>query len=283
MPNIYMGPKAARVAQRNRKQKLQIVAQSETPPIQLPAVSAQPQTSEIAPPKSELVRIPIKESLSNTNARARVSKTDYPLLLISFVICAVGLTINFWYQFNRSSNPVEQWIYGIGGLALELGMFCLLNRAQQLFKARRLVACAVTLAVWPLCMAFALTNSLGFNAVNLIDTATARAERTSVEVADIQRRLNTLATSREQECRKRGPRCLDLEAQERTQYDALRAARGEVRQGADPQVASAQKLTSWITAGRVTPSADDISNLRLLLLTLLPQVGGIIFAIARKE
>jgi hypothetical protein len=55
----------------------------------------------------------------------------------------------------------------------------------------------------------------------------------AVELA--QRTADTLTRSREDECRKRGDRCRDLEAQERKALADLAAARGEVRAMADPQ------------------------------------------------
>ncbi len=57
--------------------------------------------------------------------------------------------------------------------------------------------------------------------------------RTSA-VALAQRTADTLARSREDECRRRGDRCRSLEEQERRALGDLASARAEVRAAADP-------------------------------------------------
>ncbi|MEY9524083.1 hypothetical protein ABIF70_005224 [Bradyrhizobium japonicum] len=66
---------------------------------------------------------------------------------------------------------------------------------------------------------------------------------------------------------------------------ALDAALSSVEHAADPQTDAAIKLTAWLSAGTVKPAADDFAMLRLVLLALLPQIGGILLMIgrARKE
>jgi hypothetical protein len=56
-----------------------------------------------------------------------------------------------------------------------------------------------------------------------------------------------------------------------------------VEQTADPQTVAAVKLVSWFTAGAVRPTGDDFAMLRLMLLSLLPQIGGILMMVARTK
>jgi hypothetical protein len=52
-----------------------------------------------------------------------------------------------------------------------------------------------------------------------------------------------------------------------------------VAQSADPQVVKAAALVAWFSPLR--PSEDDLAMVRLALLTLLPQLGGLVLMVAR--
>ena len=54
-----------------------------------------------------------------------------------------------------------------------------------------------------------------------------------------------------------------------------------VAQTADPQTEATVKLVSWISAGAVRPTGADFGMLRLMLLALLPQLGGLLVMVAR--
>jgi hypothetical protein len=90
-----------------------------------------------------------------------------------------------------------------------------------------------------LIMAVALTvvffAASGFVLTNISAGTEARGDRMTPAVELAQRTVNTLAKSREDECKKRGDRCRDLEGQERKAIADLAAARAEVRAMADPQ------------------------------------------------
>lgn len=64
---------------------------------------------------------------------------------------------------------------------------------------------------------------------------------------------------------------------------ALDAALSSVEQAADPQTDAAIKIVAWLTAGIVKPAAGDFAMLRLVLLALLPQIGGILLMIGRAH
>jgi hypothetical protein len=75
----------------------------------------------------------------------------------------------------------------------------------------------------------------GFVLTNVNVRTELRGERITPAVALAQRTADTIAKSREDECKKRGDRCRALEAQERQALADLAAARAEVRAMADPQ------------------------------------------------
>jgi hypothetical protein len=45
---------------------------------------------------------------------------------------------------------------------------------------------------------------------------------------------------------------------------------------------AASKLIRWVTRGSVRQSADDLEMLRLFLITLLPQLSGLVLMVARR-
>jgi hypothetical protein len=51
---------------------------------------------------------------------------------------------------------------------------------------------------------------------------------------------------------------------------------------ADPQTQAAIRIVAWVSHGALQPSESDFAMLRLMLLALLPQVGGILLLVARS-
>jgi hypothetical protein len=56
-----------------------------------------------------------------------------------------------------------------------------------------------------------------------------------------------------------------------------------VGQTADAQSDAAIKLVTWISGGMLRPTAEDFAMLRLVLLALLPQIGGILLLVGRHS
>ena len=61
------------------------------------------------------------------------------------------------------------------------------------------------------------------------------------------------------------------------------AKTGSVEQAVDPQTEAASKVVAWLSAGNANPTAADFAMLRLLLLSMLPQVGGLLLMIGRTR
>jgi hypothetical protein len=52
---------------------------------------------------------------------------------------------------------------------------------------------------------------------------------------------------------------------------------------ADPQTDAAIKLVAWISRGMMRPASEDFAMVRLALLALLPQIGGMLLLICRRQ
>jgi hypothetical protein len=153
----------------------------------------------------------------------------------------------------------------------------------QKASARRISVLAGWL-VWTMTFAFALSASVGFASTNISDVTMARASRVTPQVTQAQAALADAMKARDLECKGGvGRFCRDREANVQQKQSALESALGSLSVGADPQAAAMVHLVTWVTGNRVTPGSDDIAMVRLLLLALLPQVGGILLMVAGRR
>jgi hypothetical protein len=150
-------------------------------------------------------------------------------------IAVTSMQANAWFGHSLTSDPAAGQIF------------------SHLSVLAEIVACAIPTANrfyfqsgdWPaavrgfILMAVALTvvffSASGFVLTNISNGTEVRADRVTPAVDLARRTADTLTKSREDECRKRGDRCRDLEAQERKALADLAGARAEVRATADPQ------------------------------------------------
>jgi hypothetical protein len=193
------------------------------------------------------------------------------LVSAAFGMFVVGLAINGWYGRSLGSTEVSGWLFLAVGIVSDIAAFVLPTWALHLRPMLAAVAWA---------LAFALLASVGFASLNIADTTTARSWRSPAVEAE-QRALEDARLVRDWECRRGvGPICRQRQDGMVVRQRKLDEARLAVV--ADPQIYGASKLIAWITLGRVAPSADDLAMLRLSLLTLLPQLGGLLLMVARR-
>jgi len=207
-------------------------------------------------------------------------KSNIPLVILAYSLGIVGLGINGWFAWSRGTTLIDKGLLSLLGLITEAMAFYLPIQASRLWIQRQVVGFVFASLVCVVLLLSAVINGLGFASLNLNETSTARAERITPAVADAQRKLDTRATSRKDECLRRGDKCRQLEKDEQQALEALREAREKVSETSDPQTASAAKLVAWVSQGRFHPSTDDFAMLRLLLLTCLPQLGGLILMVS---
>jgi hypothetical protein len=130
---------------------------------------------------------------------------------------------------------------------------------------------------------FAVTAGIGFASVNISDVTSARAARVTPAVTAAQSALSDAMSARDRECLHGvGKFCREREATVAERRQILDTAMGSVGQTADPQTDASIKLVAWVTRGGLRPSSDDFAMLRLVLLALLPQIGGILLMVSRS-
>jgi hypothetical protein len=234
-------------------------------------------------PKEARQLVPIQES----NVIIEIPKvipyrSNLGLIVLAYSLGMTGIGINAWFALNRGTTLIDKGLLSFLGLVTEAMGFYLPTQACSLFQQRRFFAFCFAVAVSGILFLSALINGLGFASLNLSEVSTVRSERITPAVSDAQRKLDTLSASRRDECLKRGDKCRQLEKDEQTAIESLREARLVVTATADPQIASAAKLVAWVSLDHFHPTADDFAMLRLLLLTLLPQLGGLVLMLAKK-
>jgi hypothetical protein len=132
--------------------------------------------------------------------------------------------------------------------------------------------------------AFALLGSVGFASVSISDVTMARASRVTPAVVSAQGALADAMGARDRECRSGAGRfCRERESAVVDARHALDLAVGTVTGTADPQSAAAIRMVGWVTGGAIRPTEDDFAMVRLALLCLLPQLGGVLLMIGRAK
>jgi hypothetical protein len=119
---------------------------------------------------------------------------------------------------------------------------------------------------------------VGFASTNIADVTLARASRITPAVQTAQAALTDAMAARGREC-KGG---VEREAAVNERRQALDPAVQSVGQTADPQTDAAIRIVAWATRGVLQPTSNDFAMLRLGLLALLPQIGGILLMVGRS-
>jgi hypothetical protein len=133
--------------------------------------------------------------------------------------------------------------------------------------------------------------SVGFASLHISDTAAARAAIVSTATETTSQRTAAIETAkaaadaatkaRAAKCLKRGPTCREMEHLEQARLSEIQAAIAAplptvaTIADADPQVTGAVRLATW--AG-INLTAVDVGNVRLALIGLLPNLGGLVLA-----
>src|SRR5262249_42633834 len=162
------------------------------------------------------------------------------------------------------------------GVAADLVALVMPSCAAALWQNRQRSTSLAGWAVWAMTFVFAVTAGIGFASINITDVATARAARVTPAVATAQAALTDAVAARDRECSNGvGKFCREREATVAERRQILDSAMAAVEHTADPQTDAAVKLVAWVSHGWIKPSGDDFAMLRLILLALLPQIGGI--------
>jgi hypothetical protein len=205
------------------------------------------------------------------------------LAAAAFALAAVGVTTNGWFARSLGSSDTAGWLFLAIGVATDLAALVLPSCAAALWHSRQRATSLAGWAVWAMTFAFAVTAGIGFASVNITDVTAARAAHVTPAVTAAQSALSDAMSARDRECvRGVGKFCREREATVAERRQILDTAMASVGQTADPQNDAAIKLVAWITRGVVRPSGDDFAMLRLVLLAMLPQIGGILLMVSRS-
>ena len=204
------------------------------------------------------------------------------LVAAAFALAGVGITTNGWFARSLGSSAVAGWLFLTIGVATDLVALVMPSCAAGLWHAGQRTTSLVGWAVWAMTFAFAVTAGIGFASVNITDVAAARAGRVTPAVTAAQSALTDAMSARDRECGNGvGKFCRERETAVAERRQILDTAIASVGKTADPQTDAAIKLVAWVTLGELRPSGEDFAMLRLVLLALLPQIGGILLMVSR--
>jgi hypothetical protein len=208
-----------------------------------------------------------------------------PILLVAaaFALAAVGITTNGWFARSLGSSDTAGWLFLAIGVAADLVALVMPSCAASLWHNRQRATSLAGWTVWAMTFVFAVTAGIGFASVNITDVTAARAARVTPPVIAAQSALSDAMSARDRECVNGvGKFCREREAAVVARRQILDTATASVGQTADPQTDAAVKVVSWVSHGMLRPSGEDFAMLRLVLLALLPQIGGILLMVSRS-
>ena len=241
------------------------------------------------PPSNQVAKIiaPVVEAETVTFRVTPPSRRHVaPILLIvaALALAVVGMVMNGWFARSLGSTDTAGWLFLSIGVAADLVALVMPSCAAGLWQARHRATALAGWAVWLLTFTFAITAGIGFASVNIADVTMSRASRVTPAVTTAQAALSDAMAARDRECKGGvGKFCREREAAVVERRQAVDAAMGTVAATADPQTEAAVKIVAWASLGAIRPSGDDFTMLRLILLALLPQIGGILLMVGRHR
>lgn len=235
---------------------------------------------------AELSMAPSAAAVPPDEAAPAPRRQPAPVLLsiAALALASVGITINGWFARSLGSSDIAAWLFLAVGVAADLVALVMPSCAAGLWQAGQRATAAVGWAVWLMTFVFAVTAGIGFASTNISDVTMARASRVTPAIANAQAALTDAMTARDRECKSGvGKFCREREAAVVERRQMLDAAVASVGRTADPQSDAAIKLVTWASGGMLRPTANDFAMLRLVLLALLPQIGGILLLVGRHS
>lgn len=213
---------------------------------------------------------------------SRRSLAPILLSIAAVSLAMVGLAMNGWFARSLGSSDVAGWLFLAVGVAADLVALIMPSCAAALWQGRQRTRALVGWAAWLVTVVFAVTAGVGFTSTNISDVTLARASRVTPAVTAAQAALADAVTARDRECKGGvGKFCRMREATVVEQQRAVEAAMRSVDQAADPQTEAAIRLIAWISGGVLKPAAEDFVMFRLVMMALLPQIGGILLMVGR--
>jgi hypothetical protein len=206
------------------------------------------------------------------------------LTVAALALAGVGITMNGWFARSLGSSDIAGWLFLAIGVAADLVALVMPSCAAGLWQAGQRATALVGWGIWLMTFVFAITAGIGFASVNIADATLARSNRVTPAVTTAQAALTDAMAARDRECKGGvGKFCREREAAVAERRQAVDAAMNTVAQTADPQTEAAIRIVAWVSGGMLRPTSDDFAMLRLVLLALLPQIGGILLMVGRVQ
>jgi hypothetical protein len=246
--------------------------------IPLEFLSADLEFSE--PPVTPSPTVTLHAAEPVTPSRRRIG----PVLLsaAALALAGVGIAMNGWFARSLGSSDLAGWLFLAIGVAADLVALVMPSCAAGLWQAGHRATALVGWSVWAMTFVFAVTAGIGFASVNITDVSLARGSRVTPAVTTTQAALADAMAARDRECvRGVGKFCREREAAVNERRQAVDVAMRTVEHTADPQTEAAIRVVAWVSRGLLQPTGDDFAMLRLVLLALLPQIGGILLMVGR--
>jgi hypothetical protein len=241
-----------------------------------------PAESAFAKPSLTPATVTARDVAPNGHVASR-SLSRILLLAAAVALACVGLAMNGWFARSLGSSDTAGWLFFAVGVASDLVALVVPSCAASLWQARHRATSLAGWAVWAMTFVFAVTAGVGFASTNIADVTLARASRVTPAVAAAQAALSDAMSARDRECKGGvGKFCREREVAVNERRQTLDAAMLSVGQTADPQTDAAIRLVAWATRGAVQPTGNDFAMLRLILIALLPQIGGILLMVGRS-
>lgn len=247
------------------------------------SLAVTPVTLQASPP-SPVTKCVTDVTPSSSYATGRRSINAYLLIATAFALAGVGVTMNGWFAKSLGSTDTAGLLFLAIGVASDLAGLAVPPIAVHLWQTHQRVIALISCLVWFTTFLFAFTSAIGFASLNVSDVMLLRASRVTPTVTVAQDALRDAITSRNRECSSGvGRFCRDREQAVTDRQRALDAALLAAQHVADPQADAAVKILAWLSGGAVKPAPDDFAMFRLVLLALLPQIGGILLMIGRSR
>lgn len=280
------GAGRAKASRPRQKQKAKVAAKAESEP----RSSASLIPPEFLPVHCSIAESPVLKSPGASGhpdepiTRSRRHLAPVLLSTAALALAAVGITINGWFARSLGSSDVAGWLFLAVGVAADLVALVMPSCAADLWQAGQRSTALVGWALWLMTFVFAVTAGIGFASTNISDVTLARASRITPAVTNAQAALTDAMAARDRECKGGvGKFCREREAAVAERRQILDSAMASVGQRADPQTDAAVKLVTWSTHGLLRPTSEDFAMFRLILLVLLPQIGGILIMVGRHS
>jgi hypothetical protein len=239
---------------------------------------AAPEVADPVAPSPAPVSSPV-----TPHVRAPSRGISVSLMLAAFALAGVGIAMNGWYARSLGSTDAAGWLFLAVGMAADLVALVMPSCAARLWQTRRRASSLAGWGVWAMTFVFAVMAGVGFASTNIADTTLARASRVTPAIATAQAALSDAMSARDRECKGGvGKFCRERETAVNERRQALDLATQTVVRTADPQTESAIRVVAWATHGALQPSGQDFAMLRLVLMALLPQIGGILLMVRRS-